>query len=112
MPSPMSQARPDALEELRRLSQAQVLAAQGGEVERLACLLGLRQRVLDGLRGRAIPPGQLQEIALRDGETRALLQARIRGLQHDLLQLWQAGRALNGYAANGLAPPGFIDDVR
>lgn len=102
----------EELDRLERLSRAQLQAAESGDLEGLVTLLEARERTLDGLRGRRVPAGSLTDLVVRDMETRALLEARIRSVERALVHLREGARALRGYAMPAAEPPGFIDQFR
>lgn len=102
----------DELRELERISAAQRDAACAGKFEEVRLLLGTRQRLLDGLRSRAVRPGALEAVMASDADTIVALRSEIRRVEEALSRLEAGGRALLGYAATAGAPPAFLDHVR
>ena len=102
----------EELAELERLGRAQCAAAKAGDLQEVRALLGTRQRLLAGLRGRAVRPELLRRLVETDAETMTVLTAEISRVETDLARLRQGERALAGYAMQIVAPPAFLDQVR
>jgi hypothetical protein len=102
----------EEIRELTRVSSAQLDAAKAGNFEEVRLLLGTRQRLLEGLRGRASRPGDLELVVAADSETFGVLRAEIGRVDEVLTRLDTGGRALSGYAMKAAAAPAFLDHVR
>jgi hypothetical protein len=103
---------PEELEDLNRLSREQVGAARAGDLKVLRGLLESKQRLLDGLRGRAIRPEHVTQLSARDAETRLLVEAQIGQVEAALIRLREGGQVLSRYAMRIEGLPGFIDQLR
>jgi hypothetical protein len=108
----VTRANAEEILELERISSAQRDAACAGNFEEVRLLLGTRQRLLDGLRSRAVRPGDLEAVMASDAETIVALRAEIRRVEEALSRLDAGGRALVGYAAFPATPSAFLDHVR
>lgn len=108
----VSRVSPEEILELERISSAQVDAARAGNFEEVRSLLGTRQRLLDGLRGRVTRPGDLESVMASDAETIVMLRTQIRQVEEDLARVSVGGRAIQRYAVRTATPPGFLDHVR
>jgi len=102
----------EEIRELKRVSSAQLDAAKAGNFEEVRLLLGTRQHLFEGLRGRAVRAGDLEPVMASDAETIMVLRAQIRRVEEALARLNTGGRALVGYAMKAPPPPAFLDHVR
>jgi hypothetical protein len=109
-PSPAVSA--EEIAELKRVSAAQLDAMTAGNLEEVRLLLGTRQRLLDGLRGRAVRPGDLETIVATVGRTVGALQAEMQRVEAVLSHLDAGGRALPRYAMNAATPAAYLDQLR
>lgn len=112
MTAPLSHGIVPALQEVERVSLAQLEAARSGRFAELRQLLATRQTLLEGLCGRVALREDRVRIAAADAETRAILQGEIRRVGEDLIRLEAGSRALAGYATMTEAPPAYLDQVR
>ena len=101
----------EEIRELKRVSSAQLDAAKAGNFEEVRLLLGTRQHLFEGLRGRAVRPGDLEPVMASDAETIMVLRAQIRRVEEALVRLNTGGRALVGYTMKASAPPAFLEHV-
>jgi hypothetical protein len=106
------QVSAEEITELERLSFAQLDAARAGDFEEVRVLLGTRQHLFEGLRGRTVRSGVLEPVMASDAETIMVLRAQIRRVEEALARLNTGGRALVGYAMKAPPPPAFLDHVR
>jgi hypothetical protein len=102
----------DEIAELERVSVAQRDAVRAGDLEELRLLLGTRQRLLDGMRGRAVRPGDLEPAKAAAAQTVAALHAEVLRVEAALSHLDAGSRALLGYAVKAATPAGYLDHVR
>jgi hypothetical protein len=98
--------------ELEHVSAAQRDAVQAGDLEEIQLLLGTRQRLLDGMRGRAVRPGDLEPAKAAAAQTVAALHAELQRVEATLSHLDAGSRALLGYAMKAATPAGYFDQVR
>jgi hypothetical protein len=106
--------RPEAevLQELMRVTAAQLEAARSGDLAALQGHLASRQRVLESLQGRRMSRQRLEAAAVMDTEMRRLLEGRRTRVQAELTQLRHGGRALAGYTTRPGRATGFVDERR
>jgi|MudIll2142460700_1097286.scaffolds.fasta_scaffold1747390_1 rRNA-processing protein FCF1 len=102
----------EMIRELERVSADQLQAARSGRFEEVRLLLGIRQRLLDGLCGRVVRREDLDRVATSDRETHIALREEIRRMEQRLSHLGSGGRALLGYATPTATPPAYLDQVR
>jgi len=102
----------DEIAELERVSAAQCDAVQAGDLEEVRLLLGTRQRLLDGMRGRAVRPDDLEPAKAVAAQTMAALHAELQRVEAALWHLDAGSRALLGYAMKAATPAGYLDHVR
>jgi hypothetical protein len=102
----------ETLQEIARVTDAQVTAAHAGDLASLQELLAARRDLLDSLRGHRVGGEALMAVAARDREARGLLEARQAQVQAELVQLRHGGRALSGYTARLGMATGLVDQIR
>lgn len=102
----------DEIAELERVSAAQRDAVQAGNLEEVRLLLGTRQRLLDGMRGRTVRPNELEPVKAVAAQTVAALHAELQRVEAALWHLDAGSRAHLGYAMKAATPAGYLDHVR
>lgn len=98
--------------ELARVSAAELDAIRAGNLEEVRLLLGIRQRLLDRLRGRVARPGDLEPVMSAIGHTIGVIRAELQRVEAALSQLDAGGRALPRYAMRAATPAAYFDQLR
>jgi hypothetical protein len=102
----------EEITELERVGAAQLDAIATGNLEEVRLLLGTRQRLLDGLQGRVVRPGDLEPVMATVGRVIGAIRAEMQRVEAALSHLDAGGRALLRYATRAATPAAYLDHLR
>jgi hypothetical protein len=112
MVTPSALVSAEEIAELERVSAAQLDAIATGNLEEVRLLLGTRQRLLDGLRGRVVRPADLEPVMATVRHAIGAIRAEMQRVEAALSHLDVGGRALPRYATRAATPAAYLDHLR